>query len=600
MFTSKEWDRVVCKRPRLIDEKKPLSKIIGLDSETLLNGKPFMFCAWSPEFLDSTGSPTSEGDCFNPSCVPDIFFTPRYVNGNFVLWNLKFDSGSLLSFLSFAQLHRLWEYGEIETPCHNVSIRYIPHKMLRFTRGKSIATFWDIKQYYDSSLDKAAKRYLNESKIEVRTKRFTPQYVARYWKSLEKYCMQDARLTCLLGNYLIRKLAEFDIETTALYSCASLAYTYFSRRSTIISGYKWFETCPEFLKMATDAYEGGKFEITARGSFDHGYEYDISSAYPCEIAQLVDLSSSRIVFSVKYQPHAVYGFIRCRIDNSQGMFLPCGIMEDKRVYPSGVYYTTITKKEYEYLLSLKVPVKIIKASWVFVSRKRYLYKKLIDHLYSIKSKYKGKDDMLYLVTKIVQNSFYGKLAQAIEDHDGKFITGSAWNPVYASEITANTRIKVCRIQNLLKDRCLAVHTDSAITLDPLPIDLVTGNLGEFSLETEGPGTIIACGQYEIGGKHPAFKGFDPPKDTTWKGLLERNKGRRSFNTKYLHVESWVEAMAKGHTDMVNVFYNDKKRIDLNADTKRLWPGDIRGRDLLSGLQHSVPRYFDEKKQPDFW
>ena len=624
MITTPDWERVVCKLPFSRSEQKSIDKIIGLDTETYITGVPFMFCTWDPERNHSYH--------FTLQDLPDILFTEQYVNANFVLWNLKFDGGSILQFLTKNQMHILWELGEITIPYKDsdLKLKYIPHKLLRITCGKNHVCFWDICQYYASSLEKAASTYLNEHKHDMRTKKFTPQYVEKHFNKIRDYCIQDSRLTALLGVYLVNKLKEVEIETPSLYSCASIAFKYFSDRSKIVPGARWIDTCPELLKMACDAYEGGKFEITARGHFGHGFEYDLSSAYPYEIANLVDLTNSRIMFSNRYQKFAVYGFIRCRIHNPKGLHLPCGIMEDKRIYPAGTYYLTITKKEYEYITSIGVDVTILKAVWVFVERRQKLYYEEIMYLYRLKSESKGKDKMAYLLYKILQNSFYGKFCQVIEDNEKQLITGAGWNPIYAAEITANTRIKVARKQNELQENCLGVHTDSIITLCPIPAEQITGALGEYALEKEGEGLIVASGQYDMSGKS-AFKGFEPEEtrcdslkacshkrnlacysicrshsyckdqhDVQWKNLLTKYKYRSKFGAKFIHVESWLESMAKGHFDMVNVFFPDKKQVDLNVDTKRLWAKKVRGIDLLSGLEYSKPRFVEELQPPSFW
>jgi hypothetical protein len=457
-------------------------------------------------------------------------------------------------------------------------------------RKKITVSFWDISQFYKQSLDRAAKFYLNEGKQPMPTKSFSRSYVKKNWMLIAKYCLRDADLTARLGRFLVDKLEEFGVIAPSLYSCASISYKYFSDNTKIVTAYDLWQNDRKALAMAVDSYEGGKFEITARGSFD-AHEYDLTSAYPYEISNLIDISNATIEYSNKYIPSPPYGFLRVIINNP-GYHLPCGIMQKGvRIYPNGTYETTITKQEYEYLKELSISPKIMEAVYFHVEQRHYPYRNIIDTLYKLKSAYKNKDTMLYNVTKIIQNSFYGKMAQCITLPDKSIRLGSGFNPIYASVITANTRIKVCRIQNKLKDQCLAVHTDSVITT--CPINLKNSGLGEFEHVVSGKAIIIACGMYQINNQC-AFKGFSPTSNETWETILSRpqNRNRKRIPYPILNVESWVEAMAKNHPkSKINLFNYNLKTIDLNPDTKRIWSCNFKARDFLTKNEQSMPLNF---------
>jgi hypothetical protein len=314
----------------------------------------------------------------------------------------------------------------------------------------------------------------------------------------------------------------------------------------------------------------------------------------------VDISLADVKESPKYQKKAIYGFLRVKVCNKEGVYLPCGIMRNKvRVYPAGEFYTTITKGEYDFLREYGVKCYILNAVWLFVAKKKYPYRKTVDCLFELKKKYKNRDAMLYEVSKRMLNSFYGKTVQVIENWKGEFVAGIGFNPMYGSIITAGARIKMARIQNMLKNNCLAVHTDSVITLCPLEEKYVTGRIGEFDLVCSGPGILVACGQYEIADQ-AAYKGFEPIGAETWKKILKKCFNSSIIKYPVLKVESWIEAMSKGHYDRVNLFTNETKKIDLNADTKRCWMKNIAGKDLLYNLENSLPLLIIENKPPKSW
>jgi len=586
MITSDSWGLLKYRYPGIGSKGKEIRGLLGFDSEAYTTGRPFLFCM-------NDGRVFSKADSVD--YIAPLF--EHYKNRHVAVYNLKYDSGAILYHLPNENKLELWKKNE--TKYKGIAISYIPHKNLRLRFKMERLNFWDVSQFFAMSLDRAASIYLGKKKIEVETKDFTPLYVKRHWKKIERYCMKDAVLCADLGNYFLKKLKQFGIRATSLYSSASLSFRYFSDRGKIVTAWRFYKFYPLLLKYAMDAYEGGKFEVTSRGSFI-GYEYDLVSAYPAEIRNLVDISLADVKEGREYEKKAVYGFLRVKICNLEGHYLPCGLMRNNvRIYPAGEFYTTITKQEYDYILSIGVKVYIISAVWLFVYRKKYPYRKIVDKLFKLKSRYKGNDEMLYEVSKRMLNSFYGKTVQVIENWKGEFVAGQGFNPVYGAVITAGARVKMARIQNELKNNCLAVHTDSVITLCPLDEKYVTGKLGEFSFVVKGEGILIACGQYEIGGEN-AYKGFEPIHGQTWRKILKKSPQKSVLNYPIRKVESWLEAVAKGHFDKINLFSREVKKIDLNADVKRVWMKKIKGKDLLYNLETSLPLVVIENKKPEAW
>jgi len=646
MVTSEYWDRIVYKYPKLAGRGKQISRMLGIDSEALTTGEPFMFCM-------------SDGTTFTLADLPRVFFRPRYLDKHIAVYNLKYDSGAILYRLPDGCKVELWEktvtywalrerHRDLSLPpplmeldekggpigeeaadrrtCGRrsplIKVEYIPHKALILTHGKHKVYFWDVSQYYASSLDVAAKNYLKRRKLDIETKFFTPAYVKAHWRKIRRYCIQDAALCADLGTYFVKKVKEFGIRATALYSSASLSFRYFSDRVRIVTAWRFWKNYKPILRAGIDAYEGGKFEVTARGTFD-GVEYDIVSAYPYEIANLRDVSLSKVVRSRRYVDEAVYAFLRCHIRNPRGVPVPCGVMIDKvRVYPAGRWFATITKAEYDYLTKeAGLDVDILDGYWLICRTEHYPYRDTIMELFALKARYKGKDAMLYEVSKRMLNSFYGKTVQMIGNWRGEIVAGCGWMPLYGAIITANTRLAVTRIQAAMGRDCVAVHTDSVILRHDLEAASVTGKLGGFDFVERGQCTVIACGQYAIGDK-AAYKGFEPlhgeawervrhdnrdrspawypPEVDDWRAVLSRNGDRSRFPYPVRTVESWVEAIAKGHFTTVNLFSDREKEIDLNGDTKRIWMRVVCGADLLEGIEYSLSRPYIEHKPPAHW
>ena len=93
----------------------------------------------------------------------------------------------------------------------------------------------------------------------------------------------------------------------------------------------------------------GKFEVTTKGP-GYYYEYDIVSAYPFEIRNLVDISWARVVREKAYRKNAIYGFLKCKIRIPMEVYSPVAVKRNNvNCYAVGAFEKVITKCEYEYL-----------------------------------------------------------------------------------------------------------------------------------------------------------------------------------------------------------------------------------------------------------
>lgn len=600
-----QFDRAIVNTWKRENERVELSKFIGIDSEAYTNGYPFMFG-------------TSEGDIITPNDFISEIFSPRYINANFLLWNLKYDVGAIVrSQLPIAKAKELQELQKTEFDGYIYT--YIPHKHLKIAekgnQKKAWVQFWDVMQFYRMSLDNASKKYLNDKKKKQTTKQYTLEYVRENWKNICSYCIKDAYLTKRLGLLFFDKLHELDLPVASIYSGASISSVYINSRMKVFTAHDWYYKRNRIVAYACEAYRGGKFEVTARGS-GNVYAYDIVSAYPYEITNLIDIKSADYNSTKIYQKDAVYGYLRVCINNPDGKHLPTGIFKNGvLIYPAGRFYTTITKQEYEYMVfELDIDVEILQAEWLFVNRIRYPFRKVYNDIFQMKDDC-AKGTMMYNAIKIIANGYYGKMVQSIPDKiTGKIKVGQDWNPMYAAVITANTRIRVTRIQNELKSDCVAVHTDSVFTKVPLDKKYTkvrkNKKLGSWELEKSKINTIlIASGVYQMGDKS-AFRGVVPVKrkkkgkivQDDWKTILKKAGCQEKFRyVQSPQPESFTSVMARNRSlDEINLFKPEPKDIDVNMDTKRVWTEKTNAKKLLLDFQYSNPHIISETKPPEYW
>jgi hypothetical protein len=543
-------------------------ELIGLDTEAYTSGKCFLIC-------------TSEGDAFKVEDFPGCLFSRKYRGKKFSTWNLKYDEGALLQFLDEENLHELWEKGFVEQ--NGWSVRSIPQKMLSIRRKSHSITVYDMYQFYAMSLDAAAEKYLGERKMEMETKSFTPEYVRRNGDLLIRYCVRDADLCKRLSDRMIKVFNVFGVNPSKLYSTAYVSYQYFKSHCHYPTVKKFWDDDRKLLEYSMSAYRGGKFEVTRKG-VDNYYEYDIVSAYPFEIANLIDTTYSRVVYSNKYRRFAVYGFLKVKIKIPTNIFSPVAVQQNGlNLYPVGEFETFITKAEYDYLVGVGADCTIIDGAWLHVDNKTYPFRKEIEKLVKLKQQYKepGKE-LEYHTVKILLNSLYGKMVQLIKTKD-YWKASSCWHPVYAAMITANVRIRISSMQQQFPS-VVAVHTDSVISTKPLPLEC-SNTLGAFTKENEGPGVILGSGIYQIEDK-TRFRGFS--RTASLMKLIDTNS--KTIKMPDVHAITWREvAFHNWDGEKINRFTKVEKTLRVNFDSKRIWLNDYKTfREVLTRNVMSSP------------
>lgn len=540
--------------PRTKHAKLPTESItpIGIDSEALTDGKMFMIC-------------TSEGDIWTPETWLDGITSRKFRGATFVCYNLKYDSGAFLQHLPTDNLDELRRTNK--TIYESISYRVIANKMLSISKAKHAVTIYDIAQYYGGSLDYNAHKYLGQAKLEQETKRFTPELVAKNWDNIAEYCVHDAVLTAALAERLIAQLNTWGLHVTKLYSTAWISYQWFAARSGHPSVGHFWQYDKRVLDYAMESYNGGKFEVTTKGS-SYLYEYDIVSAYPKSISDLLDLTKVSVTWSKKYVKDARYAFLRVKAKIPHDLPSPVAIKEGLlNTYPVGTIEKVITKAEYDYLIANGADITVQGGCWLVPDREEYMYRKEIEHLIALKQEYKGKDELAYHTVKILMNSLYGKFVQLIEQPSGRWRAGSSWNPIYGSIITADTRVRISDMQRRFPS-IWAVHTDSVISEEPLPFPK-SSTLGDMSFEIEGDGIIVGCGIYQIGSK-TAIRGV--PSAVTLRDIAL--KGGHLADVSSMQPLSWRQALHRYHSiERINLWVKSLKRMRPDVDTKRLWVDD---------------------------
>jgi len=534
-------------------------------------------------------------------------------------YNMDFDVQSILKMLPRPLIQDLYEHGECEY--YEYRIKYIPKKMFTITKAKHVSRFYDLWQFYESKLEVAALKYLGVGKDTLPFETGELNVEMGIWKEYEdtilEYCIKDSvlcqRLGMVLQDCLINKIG---LKPQNYISRAALSKHYFRNNADIPDVRKIRKNV---LRLAFYAYKGGRFELLKKGHFDHVELYDIKSAYPSTIRNLIDVTKGEWRWVTEVNPEAHYGFYLCDLNLKYRYIspLPYVMKNDVLAYPFGTWRTVVTKEE---LLECLEPseYKVLYGYEFYPAEISYPFRAGIDKLFKIKNN-TDEDEYLYELTKRIMNSLYGSFYEKIKKPGG-LSAGKLFNPVYASLITAATRVQSYKYAKQREQDVISFATDSVAFAGEQKLP-ESNEIGGWELKAEGPADYIMSGLYRIDNKIKT-RGFKKatkinteegefnsifdyiqvhPEKQTYKGTVKRP----------LHLIESLLHSKKYTIDDVNIWMPEKRTLDINKDIKRIWDREfLNGGQLWEKTIDSHPLYVNdpqaslraeaEAKEKEFW
>jgi len=459
--------------------------------------------------------------------------------------------------------------------------------VFKIIKGHKTYAFYDIAQFYGyATLEESSQRFLGKGKMEVDRSLFSPQYIEEHFDLIVEYCKRDAQLCGALADKLNQAFIQLGIYPRNFISPASISEREF-RKSC------WMprvDKLPrELLTYAYNAYKGGWFEVLQRGYFPEVYQYDINSAYPSEVAQLLDIQYGDWVKSSDYQPKAAYGFIKAEVDIDFCPLSPIMVRLPSVNYnPVGRWETFITKQEFDYINQHLGKATVIDGWWFFPWEYTRPFKRKVKHLFQAKREAEAEgEELVAMVSKLLLNSLYGKFFQKNPHREG-VKTGQLFNPIYASIICAQVRLK---IHQAIKDRAgevIMIATDSVMTTAPLNLNH-GDTLGGWRLADQGEAVVLGSGIYTLRGKEikSRFRGLKATKRFDWFDLLQEEARNGNSSKITLHLDRAIglpEALS-GDFERLACFVSQPRTIDINFDHKRFWLKKFNSASEVLSQQH---------------
>ena len=536
-----------------------LRPIHALDTETF-NGNIILIADSEGNFLDI--SITAES-------VISFLFQKRYQNSWNFFYNLGYDAEVILKLLG-TRLNLYRKTGRLYFLYNGYKIHYIPSKCLRIKKGHHSVVFYDIAQFYGSSLVNAYQKNIgkiDDKYLKMKNKRsqFSPTFYRRNTILVRNYCIQD----CVFTKRLAEKWIKLFHNAFSFYPARWISSGYLAEKVLINNNVDIpkFDSIPyPIQELALKCYYGGRFEILKRGFIGTAYLYDINSAYPYAITQIPDLSKGRWVRRKSIHKDAKIGFFRILTDILDCKNVPPfpfrtnGII----IFPSGKFETYVTLSE---LLACEKKYYKILDSYQFIPESETNpYREFIQKMYNKRLELKKKNDPMQFPIKIILNSIYGKTGQKINH-----VIGNMFNPVIFSFITGYTRAQLysfVKKHGIEKD-VISFATDSICTTKKLEVN--SDKLGEFSfVESANDVFYLQNGFYRFNEKwKQRGLGKLGTREIEHLDTFEKD-GRLFYRFKVLRNSRLRQSILQDQISEIGKIKPVVREVNLNADRKRFW------------------------------
>lgn len=536
--------------------------VIGVDSESLTTGYAFLVA-------DSSGRHTwikSFDD------VLKFFDCDVYEHCLLVAFNADFDVSVMLKWMGKELCTELVNEGVVSTG--GFTIHYVPSKYLQFRFGNRFIRLFDVQQYFQGSLDYNAKQYLGTSKSSIGTKTFTEKYYGD--QEVLTYCAHDAVLAQGLGEYVVQAFSKIGVGVASLASPANIIESYALDRLGIRN--RVARTQQGALEFAIRAFDGAWFENFKAGTFEKTYRYDLVSAYPGVIRNLLDSTLGYWTQGIKRPKDAVYGreFATVTVPKSYISPLIFRNARDEDLRPHGTWTRYFPSQVLDWARSHKCKVDTRDAWWFIPYEKVYKYRSVVDKFFEIK-RANAADSMEHWSAKIGLAGIYGKFLQHRDNRGGRL-----YNPIYAGEITADVQLMVADACLDNPEAIIAVMSDCINAIAPLKLDVGKG-IGQWKMSGPDASLWIGPAQYETEGKDERFRKIP------WKNLLEKKPSNAVYEVLRNGPLSLLQGIKLNRFEDIGVFRDVSVKFDIRKlNWRRFWPARPKsGADLLNKQYDSI-------------
>jgi len=393
--------------------------------------------------------------------------------------------GTLLDWLitprDGTDFHICWDIDHFCAPV----LKLMPVGALRqlFARGKT-----DVGQYF-IIYNQGKSLFIGKGGQQ----RINLYWVGQYYRDEEVQDLQEVKKR---GEQLIAELASIGIRPKKLTSPVTL----FEDALYKLKMPTHLQMPVEVNRMAWKCSRKQWTEAHVLGHFEYTWDYDLNSAFPGAMAELLNCSSEYGDWvHEKAKPlGAVYGFLQGMVDIRTDLSpIVYADAYGHQLNPRDVWPTCITAQDLQCITELEVGGFETQDSWWFVPKKEvYPARQFIRFLYGNRS----QSPLLNRVLKLAQVGLYGKTLQTFADG----APGGLFCPVWGALVESVVRCQVMKFvhEYRVQDNVLHISTDGILLDKQVNLPASTG-LGSWRLDNESPALIVSSGTLFYGHKKPA-------------------------------------------------------------------------------------------------
>lgn len=375
-----------------------MKKYIALDTETY-RGKAFLLSH-------------AEG-VYEILSFDDFLKACAALGNRFVFFNLDYDVSALVKHLPETIVKRL--YLDKVVKYRGLKLRYLAGKYLKVCSPLGNFHFYDVYPFYQTSLENAAKKYLNVRKMGISKALLSNLSPRRYRQNKEKvdrYAIRDALVTQQLTDLITAALEECGLEVEHLYSPGYIAKRWLKKQGVKIRGVP-----QRFNEFVRACYFGARIEVTQRGKIASANIYDLKSAYPSALAELPNFSKAHYKLSKKIESKFYFVKARVWMEEAESYLLPyrekSAFSGEVIIFPRYQGQTAfMSSVEYEYLLNNKLARIEIEEVLNLVITEEKPFAELINDLFERRKESQGKS----ILFKLILNSLYGIFAENVREY----------------------------------------------------------------------------------------------------------------------------------------------------------------------------------------
>ncbi len=482
-----------------------------------------------------------------------------------IMYNLGYNVANLirLARLNVTQLKELYTNHRIyATP---YKIKYIHGKFLElgkgFYSGAPFGFYYDARQYKDLPL------------IDGLT---------------TEECIEAAKKAKEVGELVYNSMTSLKLNTRTLTSPVRV----FEQEVLNLMDLPNVDDIPEIAGyFAYECCKGNWVEAYQLGHWEKVWDYDIQSAYPSEISQLVDIRLGTWFNDKRFIEQAYYGYCKCKVTiNKEINFSPIilKIENNEKIpatyTPTGTWETYLTKREIEFIIRNKLGSVEIEDGWWWVADAEKIEKPLegiINWLYEEKQKENG---IRREVIKRIMAGIYGKFLEIDDNHIGNYV-----NPVWAAEIETNTRLEVgdfiLRATQQINAKPIHVAVDGVILDRPFP-QLECDHIGTWKLNNISPCICTGTGNVAlidngVGDFHLHYNWL--------KDAIDKEPEEKEYKMNKISSVTLPVAINERRISDIGKLYEAHKSVYIEGDKKRCYRNYPKcGKDILENKYESLP------------